>query len=63
MEVKAEHSASYVIVVPKVETDSERWACAANNAKLITSNSDATPDPKAEMPRWDWGPPGGPFQP
>jgi len=30
---------------------------------VITSNSDATPDPKAEMPRWDWGPPGGPFQP
>ena len=42
MEVKAEHSASYVIVVPKVETDSERWACAANNAKLITSSSDSS---------------------
>jgi len=30
---------------------------------VITSNSDAKPDPDAVMPKWDWGPPGGPFQP
>src|SRR5262245_54751839 len=30
---------------------------------VITSNSDAKPDPDAQMPKWNWGPPGGPFEP
>jgi hemoglobin len=30
---------------------------------VLTSNADTQPDPDAKMPHWDWGPPGGPYQP
>jgi hypothetical protein len=43
VEVKAEQSAPFVIGVPKVEADSERWARAAEQAKLINSpNTDGS---------------------
>jgi len=30
---------------------------------VINSQPGAAADPKAPMPRWNWGPPGGPYQP
>jgi hypothetical protein len=40
VEVKTEQPQSFVICVPEVETDSERWARAAHKAKLINSKAD-----------------------
>jgi hypothetical protein len=40
--VKTEQSQAFVIRTPSVETDSERWARAANKARLINSKVDGS---------------------
>jgi len=30
---------------------------------VLNSQPGAAADPKAPMPHWNWGPPGGPYQP